>query len=517
MNGSGAIEVETNRGRIRGRWQSNVAVFKGVPYAAPPVGQARFQAPQPMTPWTGVRDALEFGPQSLQTSADLALMGSNAVVGLLFEPPERVVNSEDCLYLNVWTPATAGVRPVMVWCHSGGFFAGSGAAPHCEGTRLSRHSDVVVVTINHRLGLLGFLHLADVGGERYAASGNAGLLDIVAALTWVRDNISAFGGDPNNVTIFGQSGGGAKVDSLLAMPCARGLFHRAIIQSGAWRRFREPDDASQVAVQVLEQLDLSRKDVAKLSAIPAQQILSVQHQVMKFLIARTQTADGSLADRHLGPVLDGGVLPHHPFSEPAIRNSADVSLMIGTTRDEGTFFLSADDQLHALDAAGLRARVEGLVGAQADSLIDAYRTVSPTKSCGDIMIEIITDQFVRMPAIHHAELKSSLLAAPVFMYLFCYETDALAGRLRATHGLEIPFAFDNVDYDPIAGSAATRHELARDISSSWATFARCGVPRSPKAPDWEPYDVERRSTMLLKLPSQLVSDPESQRRKIWQS
>jgi para-nitrobenzyl esterase len=471
----------------------------------------------PMTPWTGVRNALEFGPQSMQTSADLGLMGSRTVVGLLFDRPEQSLNSEDCLYLNVWAPAPAGRGlPVMVWCHSGGFFAGSGASKHSEGSRLSERCNVVVVTFNHRLGLLGFLHLADLGDEEYAQSGNAGLLDIVTALDWIRENIAVFGGDPCNVTLFGQSGGGAKVDSLLAMPHARGLFHRAIIQSGAWRRFRERDDATAVASEVLGQLSVNRGDLRALGDRPVEHILEVQHRTMAALIARPQADDGSLADRHLGPVIDGTVLPYHPFSRQALDNSADVPLLIGTTRDEGTFFLSADEQLTTLDEAGLRARVQFLLGGKADAVIDAYRSITPANALSEVMIEIITDQFVRMPAIFHAESKAAIGQAPVFMYLFEYETDVLENRLRSTHGLEIPFAFDNVDSDPLAGSDVRRHELARYVSGAWANFAKSGAPAHPKLPTWSAYEPPDRKTMILGLPSRSLNDPEGARRSLWQ-
>jgi para-nitrobenzyl esterase len=516
VTGSDLLEVTSASGRVRGRRQADVASFKGIPYAAAPIGPLRFKAPQPVTPWRGVRDALRFGPQSLQTSADLGLMGAGEVVGLLFEPPERIENSEDCLYLNVWTPDICGARPVMVWCHSGGFFFGSGATPHCDGTRLARNEDVVVVTLNHRLGLLGFLHLEGLAGAPYAGSGNAGLLDIVAALRWVRENIGAFGGDPENVTIFGQSGGGAKVNSLMAMPCARGLFHRAIIQSGAWRRFREPDDAIEVAMRVLEHLGVSRTNASRLSDLPAEGLMAAQHEVMKALIARPQAADGSLADRHLGPVRDGNFLPYHPFSEEGVLNASDITLMLGTTRDEGTFFLSADPGLVTLDLLGLEARVAMLVGDRAQALIEAYRQAEPATTPRELMIEIVTDHIVRIPAQRQAERRASLGAAPTYLYIFCFSTDVLDGRLCATHGLDIPFVFDNAADDPLAGSTAARHEMARAASSAWAAFARSGVPTLAQGPDWLPYELERRPVMLLDRPCRLALDPEPQRRRIWE-
>jgi para-nitrobenzyl esterase len=301
----------------------------------------------------------------------------------------------------------------------------------------------------------------------------------------------------------------------LAMPRARGLFHRAIIQSGAWRRFRERDDATSVASEVLRHLGVGRGELHALSHRPVEQILEAQHRTMKALIDRPQADDGSLADRHLGPVLDGTVLPYHPFSREALDNSAEIPLLIGTTRDEGTFFLSADEQLATIDESGLRARVHFLMGDKADAVIDAYRAIAPTNALGDVLIDIVTDQFVRMPAILHAELKSSLRSAPVFMYLFSYETDVLEHRLRSTHGVEIPFAFDNVDSDPLAGTDVRRYELARHVSGAWATFAKSGAPAHAKLPPWPMYEPRDRTTMILDLPSRTLNDPEHARRAAW--
>jgi para-nitrobenzyl esterase len=514
-SGGAPIEVTTRCGRLRGDSDGRVATFKGIPYAAPPVGTRRFKPPAPMTPWTGVRDAFQFGPQSLQTSADLALMGDAAVIGLMFEPPQNTPNSEDCLYLNVWVPVGGGPHPVMFWCHSGGFFSGSGAMPHCDGTSLAATAQVVVVTVNHRLGLLGFLHLHELAGEAYSGSGNAGLLDLAAALTWVRDNIAAFGGDPHNVTLFGESGGGAKVGALMSMPRARGLFHRAIIQSGAWARYREPADATGVAGAVLEHLGLNPGDAQGLSDIPAERILEAQHVGMTRLIERPQPIDGSITDRHLGPVRDADVLPYHPRSLQALELSAHVPLLMGTNRDEGTFFLSADPGLHSLDEAGLLARVRGLLGDEAADVIESYRRLSPRATPTDWMIEIITDEIIRMPSIAQVERKLALGAAPVYMYLFAFETDVMGGRLRSPHGLEIPFAFDNVESDPFAGSDPRRIELSKVVSGAWTAFARSGQPSHPQLPEWPAYESQNRATMELDVVSRVLHDPERERRLIW--
>jgi para-nitrobenzyl esterase len=516
MTDRNTVEVTTASGTLRGLRTQDVAMFRGIPYAAPPIGPLRFKAPQPLAPWRGVRDALEYGPQSIQTSADLALMGAPEVIGLMFEPPEQCANSEDCLYLNVWTPASSGKRPVMVWCHSGGFFSGSGAAAHCEGSRLSARADVVVVTVNHRLGLFGFLHLAELAGEEYADAGNAGLLDLVAALTWIRDNIAAFGGDPENLTIFGESGGGAKVGALMSMPRARALFHRAIVQSGPWARYREANDGTQVAIEVLQRLGLDPRRPSGLAGIPAELISQVQHVTMRSLMGRPAAADGPMADQHIGPVLDGRVLPYQPWSKQAVAVSAHVPLLIGSTRDEGTFFLSADPGLSTLDWDGLRARALGLLGDKADSVLAAYREADPAASPADLMVRLITDKIVRIPSIRQAESRLKPGVAPVYMYLFEYETDILGGRLRAPHGLEIPFAFDNAGTDPYAGTDPRRFDLAARVSGLWASFARTGTPAHADVPPWPAYEPEQRSTMVLNLASRVVHDPERERRIIWQ-
>ena len=513
--GSAIVEVTTRFGRLRGASDGRVATFKGIPYAAAPLGPMRFKPPAPSIPWAGVREAFQFGPQSLQTSADLALMGDSAVIGMMFEPPENTPNSEDCLYLNVWAPAGGGRHPVMFWCHSGGFFSGSGAMPHCDGANLAAAGQVVVVTVNHRLGLLGFLHLHDLAGDAYLGSGNAGLLDLVAALTWVRENVAAFGGDPDNVTLFGESGGGAKVGALMSMPRARGLFQRAIIQSGAWARYREPEDATDIAFAVFEHLGLDHGDTQGLREVSVQRILEAQHVSMKRLMQRPQPIDGSITDRHLGPVRDAEVLPYHPRSVPALSLSAHVPLLMGTNRDEGTFFLSADPELYSLDEAGLLARVQGLLGERAADVIEAYRRLSPRATPTDWMIEIMTDEIIRMPSIAQVERKLAVGSAPVYAYLFAYETDVMGGRLRSPHGVEIPFAFDNVVTDRFAGSDPRRIELAKCVSGAWAEFARSGRPACSKLPEWPAYEGQNRATMVLDIVSEVVLDPERERRLIW--
>src|ERR1700733_3909858 len=329
------VVVETNCGKIRGVVENGINVFKGVPYAEPPEGDLRFRAPRKLQPWTGVRDAFEFGNRAMQDDNAFALPPALLkLIGGRELPPM----SENCLVLNVWTPAVndGRKRPVMFWCHGGAFIAGSGDSPWYEGTNLCRKGDVVVVTINHRLGAFGYLHLGEFR-EEFAASGNAGMLDIVAALRWVRDNIAAFGGDAGNVTIFGESGGGAKVSVLMAMPAAHGLFHKAIMQSGVAVTVMDRGNATETAAAMLNELGLDKKQIGKLHEISFENLIKAQTAVL----AKVGSGLSALANRRrlgFNPVFDGKVLPQHPFEPSAPQISANVPLMIGTNKDEMLLF-----------------------------------------------------------------------------------------------------------------------------------------------------------------------------------
>ena len=328
------IVVETTSGKVRGAEERGVSIFKGIPYAAPPVGERRFRPPQTVEPWSGVRDALSYGNMAVQSENVFALPADLLAI---FDLAGRQKLDEDCLYLNVWTSGLSGARrPVLFWCHGGAFITGSGSSPWSDGANLCRIDDVVVVSFNHRLGALGYLHLADIAGGDFSGAGTAGVMDIVAALEWVRDNIAAFGGDPGNVTIFGESGGGAKVSVLMALPSAKGLFHKAIIQSGPAVQMADRDDGTRTARQVLEHLGLDAKKAGELRRLPAKRLLEAQVAVLAG-VSRANFADR----RRLGfnPVIDGNVFPGGPFAPKAPDISADVPLMIGSNKDEMTLFL----------------------------------------------------------------------------------------------------------------------------------------------------------------------------------
>jgi para-nitrobenzyl esterase len=510
------VVAETAYGKIKGISDNHGHAFKGVPYGRAPTGKLRLRPPLAPVPWTGERDCTEFGPASPQTNADLALMGAPDVMGLLFDPPEWLVRDEDCLNLNVWTPALDGAkRPVMVWLHSGGFFSGTASTHKCSGAKLAEGGDVVVVTVNHRLGLLGFLHLGDLGGEDYRYSGNAGLLDLVAALEWIRDHIAAFGGDPDNVTIFGESGGGGKVNALTMTPLAKGLFHKAILQSGCWLRYWSRDDATALARRVLDELGLTPETLSQIDELPLERIAAAQTAVMGWLMQQPASLDGAQTDRCYGPVCDGDIIPLQPHEPGAADLWRDVPLLIGTTKDEGTFMLSGDPEFPNVSDDGLIARLDGMFGPAGRDMLAAHQRIQPGATAGVIYSAIATELFLRMPSIVTAERKAETGAAPVFMYHFTYETSVLGGRLGATHGIDIPFVFDTVDVDPLAGVDPRRFDLAVQVRDAWASFARTGAPGHAGLPDWPAYDLERRATMTLGLPCELRDDPGREARLFW--
>jgi para-nitrobenzyl esterase len=364
---------------------------------------------------------------------------------------------------------------------------------------------VVVVTVNHRLGPFGYLYLGDLAGEAYAASGNAGMLDLVAALEWLRDNSEAFGGDPGNVTIFGESGGGAKVSALLAMPAAQGLFHRAMIQSGPGLRMMSREKATDNAAQLLKTLEIAPNDVERLSTLLVEQILEANT-----LVNRNPLGGW-------GPVVDGQVLPQHPFDPVAPALSANVPLVIGTNKDEATLFLLNDTALTSLDAAGLRARIRALAGDATDELLTAYRHAYPHASQADLFTSFMTDRLFRMHSISIAERKYEQRTAPVYMYLFTWETPVLNGRLKSTHALEIPFMFDNLSpARNFTGESPELAPLAEKMSEAWLAFARDGKPDYRGLPAWPAYEPEGRATMLFDTTCRVENDPGGEVRRAWQ-
>lgn len=509
-----ALVVETASGRVRGASIEGVAAFKCIPYGAPSSGANRFMPPRKPTPWAGVRDALDYTGHAPQQGLRPA---TRVELADFSGPPDTSPETEDCLTLNVWSanPKHGAKRPVMVWFHGGAFAYGTANVARLQGSRLATRGDVVVVTVNQRLNIFGFLDLSEIGGTDYAASGNAGTLDMIAALEWVRDNIDRFGGDPGNVTIFGESGGGGKVCTLLAMPSARGLFHRAIVQSGAAIRLRERDRAAKLSEAVLKALGLSRTDLDKLQSLPMAQLLAAVDPAQKAI----GPAPMPLFDRYpFGPVVDGTIVPSHPFDPAAPAVSADIPLLIGDMKDEMASFLARDDKVwhRTLTEQEMRDRVAAVAGRHADHVIETYRRLYPGMNPAERLIATLTDSNFRIRSLMVAERKAVQAGAPVYMYSFQWETPVLGGRMKAPHALDVPFTFDTIDLTNATDRSAAAHKLAATMSGTWAAFAHTGKPEHPAIPPWPAYELSARATLILDAECRVQNDPGGETRSLWQ-
>jgi para-nitrobenzyl esterase len=488
----GAV-VETAAGRIRGLLLDRVQAFKGVPYGASTAGARRFLPPQPAAPWTGIRDAFALGARSPQGRATYVAEWQ-PLTGQ--EPP-----GEECLHLNVWTPgaSTSGARPVMVWLHGGGYTGGSPGAIPYDGANLARRHDVVVVSITHRVNAFGFLYLKELGGPRYAEASNVGMKDIVAGLEWVRDNIARFGGDPQNVTIFGQSGGAGKVSTLLGMPAAQGLFHRAAAQSGSAVTSMPAAAATRNAEAYLARLGVKPTELDKLAALPLAQLIDAVQPV---------NGGGGFA---AAPVVDDASLPHDVFNPEATALSSKIPLLIGSTETEVTWSVGADYTAPA-DVESLRTRVQKSLrtdAAHAGTIVDAARAGRPRASLLDLALIIETDASgFRTGVDVQAERKAARGDAAVYMYRFDWYSPAGGGRLRAMHCMDIPFVFETIDEcQSIVGSGGDRRGLADRMSGAWVAFARTGNPNHALLPKWEPFAAASRQTMMFGRECRPVDDP----------
>jgi para-nitrobenzyl esterase len=503
--------VETASGRVVGVTSDGVHVFKGIPYGASTAGANRFMPPRKPEPWTGVREAIAYAGRSPQAAAG----AQRPELATVWGPVDMLPVGEDCLILHVWTPALDNSkRPVMVWLHGGAFSYGSANSPRYDSTNLARRNDVVVIAVNHRLNIFGHLDLSQIGGDRFAQSGNVGILDLVLALEWVREHAQRFGGDPGNVTIFGQSGGGGKASALLAMPGAKGLFHKAIIQSGASVRFAERERTTRLAEAALKYFGLGADQLDALQALP----LARLQEAVAPAQATLPRPRYPLLDRYnFGPVIDGSVLPAHPFDPVAPTVSDDVPIMIGGTKDESAIFLAPDDTVwnRTVTEDDLRKRIASIAGDAADRLLAYYKRRDPAATPSDRLITALTASNFGVRSVLLAERKAARANAPVWMYSFDWETPAFGGRLKAPHSVDVPFIFDTLQIIGEAHRKPHAQALTDRVSKTWATFARNGDPGNEAIPTWPAYTAERRATMLLDDACRVVDDPDGEVRPLW--
>ena len=492
--------VSTTAGQLRGAAEGGLHVFRGVAFAKPPVGDLRFRAPRPPEPWTGVRDALAFRPAALQVASPV----SQALAMDIDE------TDEDCLYLNVWTPSTEGRRPVMVWVHGGAFVIGSGSQPLYDGASLAARGAVVVVTLNYRLGLFGFLHGKTLCGEALGSSGNEAILDQAAALRWVRDEIPAFGGDPTNITVFGESAGAVSVAALLGLPAARGLFHKAILESGSANLIATAAEASETTARILAHFGLAPGEAGKLREIPAADLLEAQTAVTP----RT-------AGVAYGPVIDGEVLPRSPFDAVAAGETGGVAVLGGTTLDELKLFAFMDPGIFQLDEEGLQARIEAVVPGRGPEAIDTYRAAREARGEPVTPFEtyeaIMTDNAMRYPVNRLLELQSRH-TRQTYSYLFTHPSPSLGGMLGACHAIDLPFVFGTYGLEAMktfAGEGPAVEALSARVQDAWLAFARTGNPSHEGLPAWPPYESTKRSTMVLGPECRVEDAPREAERAFW--
>lgn len=484
---SSTAVVSTDKGKVAGYILDGVTVYKGIPYAR----AERFMPAEPVEKWEGIRSCRQYGPVCPQPDRQGWL---NDEIAFAFNWDDGFA-MEDCLRLNVWTPAPDGKkRPVMVWLHGGGYTAGSGQElPSYEGSNLARSEDVVVVSINHRLNVLGFLDLSAYG-DKYAKSGNAGLLDIVAALQWVNRNIASFGGDPANVTIFGQSGGGGKVTTLLATPSAKGLYHKAIVQSGSMLRTMEAKYSRKIGAATLRNLGLDASSIDRIASVPYKELLAAGDKAVAQVKAEAEKEGISTFIFGWAPTVDGSVLPAQPFDPKAPEMSADIPLLVGSTRHEFTAstYVPALRSITREDAINF---VRRSYGEKTDRFVELFAKAYP----GYKPIDLIDTDFTFRPCVlEQAALKCRQGAAPAYVYMFCWESPIMDGILRSTHCMEIPFVFNNATvHASMTGGTKEAVALASKMSRCWANFARTGNPNAEGVPEWEPFNCETMPTMIF--------------------
>lgn len=507
------LTARTSHGPVRGYWSDGVHVFKGIPYAGAPVGAHRFGRAPSLAPWSEPRGAFTYGPICPQ-SRPPADEAANEWPFLL-PRGQASAQLEDCLRINIWTPGIAdgARRPVMFWLHPQGFMSGSSQDfLATDGENLAREQDVVVVSINHRVGPLGFMHLGELAGEAFADSGNAGMLDIVDALAWLRDNAAAFGGDAGNVTLFGQSGGGFKISVLMAMPAARGLFHKAIVQSGARLKVHTPASTSVLAAATLDALGIARADAAALRDVPVDRLLAAVDRATAAIAKTAPRADpANFLDAppyYWMPVAGVPSLPGQPWDPAAPDASRHVPLLIGSTTHEAAPAVN-DPAVARLGWDDLAARVRPVLADRADAAIAALRAAWPAAAPADVLAMILGRNF-RLGATEMCRRRAAQAgAAPVFNYIYAWRTDAFDGRPGAFHTAELPFVFANADLVPqVSGGGDRGRRFAARMSALWANFARTGRPHAAGVPQWRAVEAGAIETMWLDDRCRMMREPD---------
>ena len=489
--------VRTSHGPVRGRLEDGVLAFLGLRYGAPPTGKLRFKPPQEPTPWTEVADAHEFGAAAIQSAGQPDM-------------PPYETHSEDCLFLNVWTSSLTGKRPVMVWLHGGAFSTGAPGRPTYFGDHFARDG-IVLVSVTHRLNVFGYAQLPESWGPAYASSGMAGMLDIVAALKWVQENIARFGGDTSNVTIFGESGGGAKVSLLLAMPGAKGLYHKAIIQSGAGLDAAPRPYAQALGGALLEGLGVKAGDTDALAAVDTSRIFDSQDAAVKKVSALV--APGGFLNAGFVPSVNPVDLPRGPFTPDAPAMSAQVPLLIGTNKDENVLFLRFDKDFLTRSDADFEKAVREAYPSDAERITAALRKAYPDYSPPYLLANLQTAQWFWLNSIVLAERKIAQHAAPVYMYRMDWPSPV--NGLKAAHAMELSFVFGT--YDAIrdfVGPGDGPPRMASQMHPAWVAFAHTGNPNHQNLPHWPAYELKSRDTMIFNLQSRVESDPQSELRRL---
>ncbi|OGN94574.1 MAG: hypothetical protein A2Y89_04175 [Chloroflexi bacterium RBG_13_51_18] len=496
--------ANTKNGKLEGYIENDLFVFKGIPYAAQPVGDLRWMPPRPVKKWSGIRPAKEYGAISPQNPMPVQAPGMPDF--------SKELQDEGCLFLNIWTPGLDDARrPVIFWIHGGAFIIGAGTEPFLEGGKLVKRGDIVLVSINYRMGAFGFMNLKEITGGKIPANGNEGLLDQIAALEWVQDNIAAFGGNPDNVTVGGFSAGGMSIGDLLSMPLARGKFHKAINRSGSTNTVTTLDNAREMSEQFLKILNINRKDITALRALKTQQLLDAQ----ALLGAVLREAKGALTP--FMPVIDGHVIPDFPIEEIKKGSAKNVTVMAGNTLDELKISTGMDPAMRNLDDVGLLERLGRLLQADlVPKVVKVYREALKKRGSSgnplDVMGTVSTDLMFRIPTIRLVEAQRDI-GMPSYNYYFTYKSPAMGGILGAMHGLDNPLLFGQLDAD-FTGVGTEVENLALKIQDSCIAFVRTGDPSCKTIGKWPVYGKDR-MTMIFDNNTRVEAAPYEAERRVW--